>query len=91
MDTAQILLLTVVGVLSILLLVLGIQVFFILREVRNAISRANKLLGDASLISESISKPVVSLTTILSGAKLGSFLVSLLSERKKKHMREEEE
>lgn len=89
MDTAQILLLTVVGILSLLLVVLGIQVFFILGEVRKAFSQANKVLGDAGMISESISKPVVSLTTILSGAKLGSLLLSLLKD-KKKHTREEE-
>jgi len=89
MDTAQILLLTVVGILTLLLVVLGIQVFFILREVRRALSSANKVLGDAETISSSISKPVVSLTTILSGAKLGSMLLSLIKD-KKKHGKDEE-
>ncbi len=90
MDTVQILLITVVSLLSLLLLVLGIQVFFILKEVRNTLSRANKVLDDAGVISESISKPVESFSTILSGVNLGSILTSLLAARRKKHAREEE-
>ena len=90
MDTAQILLLVVVGVLSLLLLVLGIQVFFIRKSVRNTIERANKLLSDAGLVSESISKPIASLSTVLSGVKIGSLILSLLSD-KKKHRKGEEE
>lgn len=89
MDTAQILLLTVVGILTLLLVILGIQVFFILREVRRALTNTNKVLGDARLISESISKPVVSLSTVLSGVKLGSLVASFLSDRKKHHQKEE--
>lgn len=88
MDPAQILLYVVVGVLTLLLVVLGIQVFLILREVKNTLSRANKVLDDAGTISESISKPVVSLSTVLSGVKLGSVIASLLSN-KKKHDKEE--
>lgn len=90
MDTAQILLYTVVGVLTLLLVVLGIQVFFILKELKNTLTRANKVLNDAGVISESISKPVGSLSTILSGVKLGSVIASLLSSRKRKHEKEEE-
>ena len=90
MDTVQILLITVVSLLSILLLVLGIQVFLILREVKNTISRANKVLDDAGAISQSISKPVESFSTILSSVNLGTILNTLLAARKKKRMREEE-
>lgn len=84
MDTAQILLYIVVGVLAVLLVAVGIQVFFILQEVRNTLSKANKVLEDAGVISESISKPVGSLSTILSGVKLGSLIASLLSNTKGK-------
>ncbi|HYK09125.1 MAG TPA: hypothetical protein VEW42_06550 [Candidatus Eisenbacteria bacterium] len=88
MDTAQILLYVVVGVLTLLLVVLGIQVFFILRELKNTISRANKVLDDAGVISESISKPVESLSTVISGGKIVSIIASLLSGANKKHTKE---
>lgn len=89
MDAAQIILLVVVSVLSILLVVLGVQVFFILKSLRSAINKVNKVLGDAGLISESISKPVVSMSTVLSGVKLGSLIASFLTD-KKKHTKEDE-
>lgn len=82
MDTAQILLLTVVGVLTLLLVVLGVQVFLILKEVRSTLSKANKVLDDAGVISRSISTPVSSLSTILSGVKIGSVIASFLKEKK---------
>ena len=90
MDTAQILLYVVVGVLTLLLVVLGIQVFFILKELKNTLSRANKVLNDAGVISESISKPVESLSSVISGGKILSIVASLLTSKKKKHDREDD-
>jgi hypothetical protein len=90
MDTAQILLITVVSVLTLLLVILGIQVFLILREVKNTLSKANRVLDDAGVISKSISTPVSSLSTILSGVKLGSLIASFLSDRKKPSGKKEE-
>src|SRR5437879_1649985 len=93
MDTAQILLITVVGVLTLLLLLLGIQVFFILREVKTTLSKANKVLDDAGVISGSISRPVESLSTVMSGVKVGSIIASFLSKSfdktHEKHTKEE--
>lgn len=85
MDVTQILLITVVGVLTLLLVLLGIQVFFILREMRRTLSKANKVLDDAGVISGSISRPVESLSTVMSGVKLGSIVASFLSKTLDKH------
>lgn len=91
MDTAQILLITVVSVLTLLLVLLGVQVFFILREVRFTLSKANKVLDDAGVISESISRPVESLSTVVSGIKLGSVIASFLAKTVEKHDKHREE
>jgi hypothetical protein len=75
MDIAQIALFTVIIVLAILLLVLGIQVFFILREFRKTVFKANKVLDNTNIITESVSAPISSLSGITSGIKTGlSFL-----------------
>jgi hypothetical protein len=75
MDIAQIALFTVIVVLAILLLVLGIQVFFILREFRKTVFKANKVLDNTNIITESVSAPISSLSGITSGIKTGlSFL-----------------
>lgn len=90
MDTAQVLLLIVVVVLTFLLLILGVQVFLILREFKDTIAKLNKVLDDAGVISESVSTPIASLSTIVTGVKTGLSLASLL-KKKKKHVAKEED
>lgn len=90
-DTAQAVLLFVVIILSILLLVLGIQVFFILRELRHTVSKANKVLDDTGTITESVSGPITTLSSVVSGVKVGAALVHLLKKKKRKISKEEDE
>lgn len=82
-DTAQTLLLIVVVVLTVLLLVLGVQVYFILAELRKTIMKANKVLDDASIITESISEPVAAVSNIVSGFKTGAMIASFFNKHKK--------
>lgn len=88
MDTAQLLLLVVIVVLSIVLIALGVQVFFILRDFRKTVRKANKVLDDTGIITESISGPVSNLSMLSSGIKAGAFIASLLQGKKKKHREE---
>lgn len=55
-DTTQILLFTVVTALTILLVILGIQIFFILREIRRMLEKVNKMFDDATVVTGSISR-----------------------------------
>ncbi len=88
-DTAQAVLLFVLLVLTILVLVLGIQVFFILRELRQTVSKANKVLDDAGMITESVSGPISSISSLASGVKTGAFLAGLLKRKKGKDKSDE--
>jgi len=88
MDTAQLLLLVVIVILSIVLIALGVQVFFILRDFRKTVRKANKVLDDTGIITESISGPVSNLSMLSSGIKAGAFIASLLQGKKKKHREE---
>jgi hypothetical protein len=81
-DPAQVALFLVIIVLAILLVVLGIQVFFILRELKQTISKANKVLDDTGVITESVSKPVSSLSTLISGIKTGATIASIIKGKK---------
>lgn len=72
------------GVLTVLAVFLGIQVFFILREFRGTVCRINKILDDAGTISESIAEPVSSLSTLASGIKAGASILSLFMGKKSK-------
>lgn len=49
MDSVQKILITVIAVLSVLLSVVGIQVFLIILDLRKAVKRLNSILEDAIL------------------------------------------
>ena len=83
-DPAQILLFVVIITLTILLIVLGIQVLFILKDLRRTINKANKVLDDTGTITESVSGPISNLSNMAAGLKVGSIIASLLSKKKSK-------
>lgn len=87
-DPAQTALFLVIIVLTILLVVLGIQVFFILRELRKTIEKANKVLDDTGTITESVSRPIASLSSLTMGLKTGASIAGLFG--KKKHHKKDE-
>lgn len=84
-DPAQTALFLVVVALTILLVVLGVQVYFILRELRKTIDKANKVLDDTGVITESVSKPISSLSSLTMGLKTGATIAKILNGGKKKH------
>lgn len=86
-DTAQAVLIFVIIILASLLLILGIQVFFILRELRQTVSKANKVLDDTGVITESVTGPISSISALASGFKTGSAIASLFKGKKKKVIR----
>lgn len=82
-DIFQILLVLVVTSLTTLLVFVGIQVIYILREVRASARKVNKILDDAGLISESVAKPIAGVSGFLTGIQSGARLMKLLKENKK--------
>jgi hypothetical protein len=80
MDTAQITLLIVIVILTVLFLALGIQIFFILREFRKTVSKANKVLDDTEVIAHSVSAPLSSLSGIASGIKTGASFLNVFKK-----------
>lgn len=77
-DPAQAALFLVIIILTVLLVILGIQVYFILRALRITIFKANKILEDAGSITESVSKPISSLSTLAMGLKTGASIAKIL-------------
>jgi hypothetical protein len=95
MDTAQLLLIIVVVILTGLLLILGIQVFLILQEFRRTLSKANKLLDDIETLTESIANPISQLSAFTTNFKAGTVIASALKLlpffQAKRHGRSEED
>ncbi len=80
MDSAQIILVIVIIILSVLLFALGIQVFFILKEFRKTVSKANKVLDNTNVITQSVSAPMSSLSSIATGIKTGATFLNLFKK-----------
>lgn len=80
MDIAQVALFVVIIVLAILLLVLGVQVFFILREFRKTVSKTNKVLDNTEIITQSVSAPISSLSGIATGLKTVGPIISFFKK-----------
>ncbi len=91
MENTQILLIGVVTVLTALLTLIGVQVFFILKEIKRTIEKMNKMLDDAGLISESVARPIASLSSSITGVSGVAGLLGWLSQRKKKSKKVEKE
>lgn len=75
MDPVQ---LTIIGVsitLTLLIVVLGIQVFLILKEFRHSIEKTNKMLDDAGKVTGTVSEGVESMAGFVNGIKSGLRLV----------------
>ena len=73
-DSVQLVLLFVIVVLTVLLVILGVQVFYILRELRNTIKKTNKVLDTANSITENIDGPLSMISSLALGVKGSSLL-----------------
>lgn len=81
MEPTQVLLATVVTILTGLLVFVGVQVFFILRDVQKTIKKANKILDDAGIVSDTVVKPIVGVASFVEGLKGIKGIVDLLHDK----------
>lgn len=81
-ETAQIVLVSVITVLTIVLALVGLQLVFILRSVRSTISRVNGVLDDARNVTSKFSHSTDSLSGALVGLKAVLSLISSVQHKK---------
>lgn len=79
-DPAQILLFIVIIVLTIFLVILGIQVSLILKDLRKTIAKTNKVLDDTAEITEAVKGPVTGFSGAIMGLKTGNSLMNLINK-----------
>src|SRR4030042_2704938 len=77
-DLTQLLLIVVITTLTILLSFIGIQVVFILRELRRTLEKINKMLDDLGLITESIAQPIAGFGGMIDGIRSGMKAVNAI-------------
>ncbi len=84
LSPTQILIIIVVSILTVVLAVIGIQVFLILKEGKRSVEKVNKMLDDAGSISSAVTKPITSLLNSIGGFSGFSGILGWLINRKKK-------
>jgi hypothetical protein len=90
-DLNQIVLTLVILALTTLVIFLGIEVYYILKEVRRGVQKVNKMLDDTGLITESIAKPISNASGFLMGLKSGAKLISsILGQDKEEKTKDKE-
>lgn len=85
MDPIQ---LTIIGVtitLTILLVILGIQVYYILQEIKTSLQKVNKMLDDASAVTGTVSEGITSMSGFINGIKSGMSLLTSFKPKEDKH------
>lgn len=73
-DTVQIVLLVVIITMTVLLVVLGIQVFFILKELRKTVDKTNRLLDTSNEIADNVAVPVESVSGLIDDVSTGTIV-----------------
>lgn len=90
MDLTQIVLLSVIVVLTLFIVVIGFQAFFVLRDFRRTLVKMDKLMDDTDVLITDVKKPVESFghlfTAITAGAGIAHFLKKV-SKSEEKHER----
>lgn len=86
LDTVQIVLLVVVVIITTLLVSLGLQIFFLIKEIRVGIQKIHILLDKVGTIGDHITSPFATLSTVLKETSLITIVKivkTLLSNDKK--------
>jgi len=90
-DLVQLVLLCVIIILTSVLVMLGVQVFFILSEVRKTVSKTNGLLEKADLLTESVQTPLSAFSTLVMSMQssgivtLAKFIRTLMGNERERH------
>ncbi|OGG01377.1 hypothetical protein A2Z33_02415 [Candidatus Gottesmanbacteria bacterium RBG_16_52_11] len=84
METTDFVIITVTITLSALVLILGIQVFFILKEIRVSLRKINKMLEDMGKVSGTVGESAEHVSTFISGLKAGIGAIASLRGKNEK-------
>jgi hypothetical protein len=87
LDPIQILFIVVVTTLTVLLVIIGIEVFRILRQAKKTVERINLVLDDVETITSSVAGPDEKISGLMQsmqqGAQFVRFITGLIDSRHK--------
>ena len=85
MDPTQLTIIVISLALATLLIILGIQVWFILKEIRISLQKMNSMLDDAKKVSGTVSEGIVGMSGFMNGLKTGLSAVTSLIHKGEPH------
>lgn len=88
MDPVQITIVVISFILTGLFIFLGVQIWYIFKEMRISLQKVNKMLDDAGKVTGTVSSGVAGLSGIAAGLKAGLSFIS--NFRKKKETEDDE-
>ncbi len=88
MDIVQLVIIIISLILTALVVFLGVQVWFILKEMRLSLQKINKMLEDMTKVTGAIGNTATGMSGILSGIKTG---LSVFSSIRGKNKEEDDE
>ncbi len=83
-DTSQILIVAAITIMTVILTIIGVQLIFVLREVRRVLTRFDTVMEEVEKIGLGIGNGYSEISGFLSGAKNLFMLTDFLAARKKK-------
>jgi hypothetical protein len=82
MEPIQLVIAVISIILTILFIILGVQVYFILKEFRVSVKKINGFLSGAESITQTLTKSASDMASLASGLKVGlSFVTKLLHKK----------
>lgn len=82
MDPVQFIILLISVIVTAAILIIGYQVYQLLKDLRTSLRKMNRILDDTGDITESVKKPVDSLSNLTSGIQAGISIVEKFAKRK---------
>lgn len=83
MDFLQIALIFLIALLSVFLAITGFQVFLILRDLKKALDKLNKIIESGEIIASDIQKPVSAASNLVSSLASGAKALASSNKRPK--------
>ena len=83
MDPVQFVILLISIIVTAAILVIGFQVFQLLKDLRISLHKMNRILDDTGDITESVKQPISSISNLTSGIQAGIGIVEKFANRKK--------
>lgn len=88
-DTTQLLLMAVITIMTVLLTIIGVQLIFVLRDVRSILTKFNTIANEFERVGLNLGRGYSEMIGFVSSFKKLGFVLDLLS-KKKKHKKNDE-